>query len=89
LQGFYFKQITNDTQNGATVVTTNVDGSQSIGNKGRQMDLGPQVTFPWGRHGALVFKWNHDMLVENRARGNSFWFQFGVPLSYLHHPVRQ
>jgi hypothetical protein len=89
LQGFYFKQITNDTHNGATVVTTNVDGSQSIGNKGRQMDLGPQVTFPWGRHGALVFKWNHDMLVENRARGNSFWFQFGVPLSYLHHPVRQ
>ena len=89
LQGFYYKQITNDTQNGAKVVTTNVDGSQSIGNKGRQLDLGPQVTFPWGRHGALVLKWNHDMLVENRGRGNSFWFQFGVPLRILHSPERQ
>ena len=89
LQGFYHKQITNDTQNGARVVTTNVDGTVSIGNKGRQLDLGPQVTFPWGRHGALVFKWNHDMLVENGARGNTFWFQFGIPLSILHSPVRQ
>ncbi len=85
MQGFYYKQTTNDTQNGATVVTTNVDGSQCIGNKGRQMDLGPQVTFPWGRHGALVFKWNHDMLVENRARGNSLWFQFGIPFNLLRH----
>ena len=89
LQGFYYKQITDDTRNGAKVVNTNVDGSLSIGNKGRQMDLGPQVTFPWGPHGALVLKWNHDMLVENRGRGNSFWFQFGIPLRILHNPERQ
>lgn len=86
VQGFYYQQITDDTQSGAPVVTTNVDGSQSIGFKGRVLDLGPQVTLPWGKYGALVFKWNHDMLVQNRSRGNTFWFQFGIPFSYLHHP---
>jgi hypothetical protein len=60
------------SQNGTAVVTTNADGTQSVGYKGRVLDLGPQVTFPWGKHGALVFKWNHDMLVENKTRGNSF-----------------
>lgn len=85
LTGYFYQQVTNDSQKGAAVVTTNADGSQSVGYKGRVLDLGPQVTFPWGKHGALVFKWDHDMLVENKTRGNSYWFQFGIPFSYLHH----
>jgi hypothetical protein len=76
------------SQNGTAVVTTNADGTQSVGYKGRVLDLGPQVTFPWGKHGALVFKWNHDMLVENKTRGNSFWFDFGIPFSYFRSPSR-
>ena len=63
-----------------------VDESQQPGEAPGVLDLGPQVTLPWGKYGALVFKWDHDMLVQNKARGNSFWFQFGVPFSYLHHP---
>jgi hypothetical protein len=86
LIGYYYQQITNDSLHGAAVVTTNADGTQSVGYKGRVMDLGPQVTLPWGKHGALVFKMDHDMLVQNKTRGNSYWFEFGVPFSYLHHP---
>ncbi len=86
LIGYYYQQTTNDSLHGAAVVTTNADGTQSIGYKGRVLDLGPQVTLPWSKHGALVFKMDHDMLVQNKTRGNSFWFEFGVPFSYLHHP---
>jgi hypothetical protein len=83
--GYFYKQITSDTQNGATVVTANADGSTSLGNKGRVFDLGPQLMLPWGKHGAMLIKWDHDMLVQNKVRGNSFWFQFAIPFSYLHH----
>jgi hypothetical protein len=86
LTGYFYKQVTNDSVAGAPVVTTNADGSQSLGYKGRVLDLGPQVTLPMGRFGALVMKWDHDMLVQNKPCGNGLWLQFGVPFSYLHHP---
>jgi hypothetical protein len=84
--GYYYQQVTNDSQFGKAVVTTNADGTQSVGYKGRVLDLGGEVTFPMGKHGGMAFKWEHDMLVQNKTRGNTFWFQFGVPFSYLHHP---
>jgi hypothetical protein len=86
VSGYFYQQVTNDSQSGVAVVTKNSDGTLSTGYKGRVLDLGPQVTFPWGKHGALVIKWDHDMLVQNKTRGNAFWFQFGVPFSYFHHP---
>jgi hypothetical protein len=84
--GYYYQQVTDDHLKGVVVATTNADGTTSLGNKGRTFDLGPQITLPWGKHGGLVFKWDHDMLVQNKVRGNAFWFQFGIPFSYLHHP---
>jgi hypothetical protein len=50
------------------------------------LDLSPQVTLPWSKHGALVFKMDHYMPVRNKTPGNSFWFESGVPFSYSHHP---
>ena len=84
--GYYYQQVTNDHLKGVLVSEVNVDGTTTYGNKGRAFDLGPQITLPWGKHGGLVFKWDHDMLVQNKVRGNAFWFQFGIPFSYLHHP---
>lgn len=83
--GYYYKQITNDSFQGAAVSHTNADGTSDLGYKGRAFDIGPQVTLPWGKHGALVFKWDHDFLVQNKPRGNALWFQFGIPFGYLHH----
>jgi hypothetical protein len=50
------------------------------------LDLGAQVSLPMGKHGGMAFKWERDTLVQNRTRGDMFWFQFGIPFSYLHHP---
>lgn len=83
--GYFYKQITNDSLHGAEVSPLNADGTPDVGYKGRAFDIGPQLTLPWGKHGALVFKWDHDFLVENKPRGNALWFQFGIPFSYLHH----
>jgi hypothetical protein len=84
--GYYYQQVTDDHLKGVIVSNHNADGTITLGNKGRVFDLGPQVTLPWGKHGGLVFKWDHDMMVQNKTRGNAFWFQFGIPFSYLHHP---
>ena len=84
--GYYYQQVTDDHQKGVVVSNFNADGTVSYGYRGRTFDLGPQITLPWGKHGGLVFKWDHDMLVQNKVRGNAFWFQFGIPFSYLHHP---
>lgn len=84
--GYYYQQVTDDHLNGAVVSEVNDDGTTTYGYKGRTLDLGPQITLPWGKHGGLVFKWDHDMLVQNKVRGNAFWFEFGIPFSYLHHP---
>jgi hypothetical protein len=92
--GYYYQQVTNDhcdkagasyTCLGNVVQKYNADGTTTLGNKGRVFDLGPQITLPWGKHGGLVFKWDHDMMVQNKTRGNALWFQFGIPFSYLHH----
>jgi hypothetical protein len=82
LEGYFYKQITNDTLKGVPVVTENADGTTSTGYKGRAWDLGPQATFPLGKHGAMVVKWSHDMLVQNKPHGNGLWFQFGLPLRF-------
>jgi len=84
--GYFYQQITNDSLGGKAYSPKNADGTPDVGYKGRTFDIGPQVTLPWGKHGAIVMKWDHDMLVQNKARGNGFWFQFGIPFSYLHHP---
>jgi hypothetical protein len=86
LIGYYYQQVTSDHDSGGIVSQVNNDGSITYGHKGRVFDLGPQISLPWGKHGGLVFKWDHDMLVQNKTRGNAFWFQFGIPFSYLHHP---
>jgi hypothetical protein len=85
LIGYFYQQTTDDKQNGVAVVSTNADGSRSTGFRGRTLDLGPQVSFPIGAHGGMAFKWDHDMLVQNKSQGNAFWFQFSVPFGYMHH----
>jgi hypothetical protein len=85
VSGYFYQQVTNDKQHGVAVITTNSDSTTSVGYKGRVLQFGPEATFPLGKHGAIIVKWNHDFLVENKPRGNAFWFQFGVPFSYFHH----
>ncbi len=50
------------------------------GFRGRNFAIGPQIRFPLGKHGGFAFKYYRDTLVQNRPRGNAFWFQMAVPI---------
>lgn len=87
--GYFYQQTTNDTVSGKAVVTTNADGTTSLGNRGRELDLGLQATLPIAKLGGMAFKWERDALVQNKPRGNTLWFQFAVPFSYVHHLTKK
>lgn len=72
--GAFYKQTTDDHQFGQVV---NEDGY-----RGRDLQVGPQVRFNLP-HGGFAFKYYRDTLVENKTRGNSFWFQIAVPFPGL------
>ena len=75
INGAIYQQITDDHKNGALV---NGDG-----NRGRNLQIGPQARFELGKHGGFAFKYYRDTLVENKSRGNEFWFQIAVPFPNL------
>jgi hypothetical protein len=69
--GYFYKQTTDDFQNG-----TIFNG----GFRGRNVGVGPQVRFPLGKQGGFAVKYYRDTLVQNKARGNSLWFQIALPI---------
>jgi hypothetical protein len=75
INGAYYQQTTNDTQHGLAFES---------GYRGRDMQIGPQARFPLGKHGGFAFKYYRDTLVQNKPRGNAFWFQIAVPIKFLH-----
>lgn len=72
--GFWYRQLTDDFQNGLIV---------GDGNRGRDLAIGPEVKYHLGKC-ALIAKYEKDMLVENRPIGSTFWLQFGLPLGHPH-----
>jgi hypothetical protein len=72
--GAFYQQVTDDHQNGILV---------GDGYRGRDLQVGPQVRFALGQHGGFAFKYYRDTLVENKPRGNAFWFQIAVPFAPL------
>jgi len=74
VNGFFYKQTTNDLQDGISIPG---------GNRGRDLAIGPQIRFHFGKV-PLIAKYTRDTLAQNRAVGNSFWVQFGVPVGHPH-----
>jgi hypothetical protein len=74
LNGYIYKQTTDDKKDMAVY---------DNGYRGRDLAIGPQLRFSLGHHGGFAFKYYRDTLVQNRARGNAFWFQIAVPFSGL------
>lgn len=72
LNGYFYKQTTDDRQNGAVV---------GGGLRGRDFAIGPELRFRLGPHSGFALKYQRDTWVQNRPRGNAFWFQIGIPLS--------
>jgi len=71
VNGYFYKQMTDDMLNEALV---------GDGNRGRDLAIGPEIRSHLGRVG-LVLKYQKDTLVQNRPAGNMFWFQMCVPLN--------
>jgi len=70
--GYLYKQMTNDTQNGLIYLD---------GNQGRNFAFGPELRYHFS-HFAMILKYQKDFLVQNRPVGNSFWLEFGVPIGH-------
>jgi hypothetical protein len=73
VNGYLYEQITGDQLNGTAVAG---------GNRGRDLAIGPQARVFFGEHSGFAFKYYRDTLVQNKPRGNAFWFQLGVPISF-------
>ena len=69
--GYLYKQVTNDEQNGQKF---------SDGNRGQALAIGPFVRYRPNDKWGIVFKWQHETKVENRASGNRFFLQFATTL---------
>jgi len=70
--GYWYQQTTDDLQNALMV---------GDGNRGRDLAIGPEVRFHLGEHSGFALKYLRDTMVENKPRGNAFWFQIGLPVS--------
>ncbi|MEX3969612.1 SphA family protein [Paraburkholderia caribensis] len=68
---YYYKQISDDKQDGV-----NVPG----GNRGQALGLGAQIVYGFGPGLGVLLKFFHETLVRNRVGGNALWFEFSVPL---------
>jgi len=72
--GYFYKQTTNDLQNGFAYMG---------GDRGRNFAFGPEIRYHYKRY-AMILKYEKDFLTENRPVGSAVWLQFGVPLSMGH-----
>jgi len=70
LNGYYYQQTTDDRQYGLAVPG---------GDRGRAVAAGPQIKYRLGRM-ELILKYQKEVMVENRTKGNSVWGQLGIPL---------
>jgi hypothetical protein len=74
VNGFFYRQTTPDFQNGVKA---------GDGKQGRDVAVGPEIRYHFGKVGVTA-KYQRDLLVENRAVGNAFWLQVGVPIGRGH-----
>lgn len=66
LSGYYYKQITDDKQNGEKVPD---------GFKGQVFALGPSIKYDYNNM-TFNLKYQKEMSVENKPEGDKFWFKF-------------
>lgn len=65
INGYFYKQITDDTQDGDTV--------GDDGFKGQVFAVGPAIKYDKGNM-MFILKYQHEMSVENKPEGEKFWF---------------
>ncbi len=86
VSGYYYRQLTNDIQNGVVVNTTPtapfgvVDPfNQGPGNIGSVFAFGPTVSYNLNNQAYFNLHWDHEMFAVDHVAGDSFWFRAAVP----------
>jgi hypothetical protein len=86
LEGYYYRQIGDDTQNGIVVNTVQpVDAFHSKdplnagpGNHGEAFALGPTISYNPSADILLNAHWVHELFAYNRKQGDSLWVRATV-----------
>jgi hypothetical protein len=81
IEGYYYRQITNDTRNGTTVNTTPQSNpfqsedplNEGPGNRGETFALGPTISYNPTENVFLNAHWVHEVFSYNRKQGDSIW----------------
>jgi hypothetical protein len=68
LGGYFYKQITDDRQNGQKVALGD-------GFKGQVFALGPEIKYDY-KNVSFTLKYQKEMDVTNKPEGDKFWFKF-------------
>ncbi|MDQ0455693.1 SphA family protein [Rhizobium paknamense] len=66
--GYYLQQLTDDT--GPTAAAD--------GHRGKGFALGPSLTYSFTPATQVSASWQHDIVAENRAQGNTVWLNFAT-----------
>jgi hypothetical protein len=66
--GYYLQQLTDDT--GPT--------APSDGKRGKTFAIGPSLTYSFNPGLQVSASWQHDVLAENRAQGDTIWVNFAT-----------
>ena len=77
LAGYYLVQTTDDEVGGRAIPA--IPGLFSEGRKGQVFAFGPSVKYMGPKGSQFIFTWNHEEAVENRFRGDKFWFKVVLP----------
>jgi hypothetical protein len=71
VQGYFFKQVSDDTLSGVRVGPD--------GHRGQEFGFGPQLRYNIG-FGGVVLKYQRTYAVRNRPSGDKMWLMFAAPL---------
>ncbi|WP_284777889.1 transporter [Agrobacterium sp. lyk4-40-TYG-31] len=66
--GYYLQQLSDDTGPGVA----------ADGHRGNSFAIGPSLTYSFNPGMQLSASWQHDLIAENRAQGNTMWVNFAT-----------
>jgi hypothetical protein len=86
IEGYFYKQVTDDAQNGVIVNTTPPSNAfhsedplnEGPGNRGETFALGPTISFNPTENMFLNAHWVHEIFSYNRKQGDSIWIRASV-----------
>lgn len=71
VNGYFLKQLTDDTVSGV-----------EVGNRGKASALGPALYFTFLKYASAELRWEKEFSVENRPKGTNVWAKVSIPIAF-------